>query len=267
VTAGLALLVFGITKAESWGWGSLATIGTLLGAVALLAGFIVIERRSPHPLVRLGIFGLRSLTGANASMLVVAGGLFGIFFFNTLYLQGTLGFSPLEAGLAFLPVTLGVIAASGLSARLAERLGVRPVLVTGLLVAAVGLGLLTQVSVDGTYVADVLPGSLVLALGIGLAFVPLTIAGTANVADRDAGLASGILNTSQQVGGALGLAVLATLAANRTASFGGPPEAALVAGYQRAYLAGAVLLAVGAALAYWLLRGASIKTGDRPIVS
>ena len=266
VTAGLALLVFGITKAESWGWGSAATIGSLVGALAILAAFVLVERRSPHPLVRLGIFRLRSLSGANIAVLLVAGGLFGIMFFNTLYLQGILGFSPLEAGLAFLPVTLAVVVASALSARLVERLGARPVLAAGLLIGAGGLGLLTQVSVDGSYAADMLPGSLVMAIGIGLAFVPLTIAATANVGERDAGLASGILNTSQQIGGALGLAVLATIAAERTASFGGTPAAAAVAGYRAAYLAGAILLAVGAGLALWLLRGVAIKTGDRPIV-
>jgi hypothetical protein len=141
------------------------------------------------------------------------------------------------------------------------------VLTAGLLIAAAGLGLLTQVSVGGTYLGDVLPGSLLLALGIGMAFVPLTIAATANVPDEDAGLASGILNTSQQIGGALGLAILATLAADRTASFAGPAPEALVAGYQRAYLAGAILLAAGAVLSAVLLRGVSIKTGDGPIVS
>jgi MFS family permease len=227
----------------------------------------VIERRSPSPLIRLGIFRLRSLASSNSISLLVAGGLFGIFFFNTLYLQGTLGYSPLEAGLAFLPITLGVIVAAGLAARVAERLGVRPVLTAGLLIAAAGLGLLTQVSVGGTYLGDVLPGSLLLALGIGMAFVPLTIAATANVPDEDAGLASGILNTSQQIGGALGLAILATLAADRTASFAGPAPEALGAGYQRAYLAGAILLAAGAVLSAVLLRGVSIKTGDGPIVS
>jgi MFS family permease len=229
--------------------------------------FVLVELRSPSPLIRLGIFRLRSLASANTISLLVAGGLFGIFFFNTLYLQGTLGYSPLEAGLAFLPITLGVIVAAGLAARVAERIGVRPVLTTGLLVAAAGLGLLTQVSVDGTYLADVLPGSILLALGIGMAFVPLTIAATANVPDSDAGLASGILNTSQQIGGALGLAILGTLAAGVTRSFDGPAPEALVAGYQRAYLAGAILLAAGAILSAVLLRGVTIRTGGEPILS
>jgi len=267
VTAGLALLVFGITKAQSWGWGAASTIGVLLAALALLAAFVLIERRSPSPLIRLGIFRLRSLASANTVSLLIAGGLFGTFFFNTLYLQGTLGYSPLEAGLAFVPITLGVIVAAGLAARIAERVGVRPVLSVGLLIAAAGLMLLTQVSVGGSYLADVLPGSLLLALGIGSAFVPLTIAATANVPDGDAGLASGILNTSQQIGGALGLAVLATLAADRTASLAGPAPEALVAGYQRAYLAGAILLAAGAILASVLLRGVTIKTAGDPIAA
>ena len=162
------------------------------------------------------------------------------------------------------PSRIGVIVASVLAARIAERFGARPVLTAGLLIAAGGLGLLTQISVNGTYLADVLPGSMLLALGIGLAFVPLTIAATANVPQEDAGLASGILNTSQQIGGALGLAILATLAASRTASYVGPKAEALVAGYQLAYLAGAILLACGAVLAAILLRGVVIRTGDDP---
>jgi MFS family permease len=188
-----------------------------------------------------------------------------MFFLNTLYLQGILGYSPLQAGLAFVPTTVGVVIAAGLSARLVGRFGVHRLLVFGLAVAAAGLALFTRVPVDGSYWVDVLPASLVLALGLGNAFVPITIAATANVAASDSGLASGILNTSQQIGGALGLAILATVAAETTASFGEVTPEALVSGYQRAYLIGAILLAAGAALALGLLRRVAIRTGDEPV--
>jgi EmrB/QacA subfamily drug resistance transporter len=265
VTSALSLLVFGISKAQSWGWGAASTIGVVLGALALLGLFVVVEKRSPQPLMRLDIFRVRSLSGSNLVMLLVAGGLFGMFFLNTLYLQGILGYSPLQAGLAFVPTTVGVVIAAGLSARLVGRFGVHRLLVFGLAVAAAGLALFTRVPVDGSYWVDVLPASLVLALGMGNAFVPITIAATANVAASDSGLASGILNTSQQIGGALGLAILATVAAETTASFGEVTPEALVSGYQRAYLIGAILLAAGAALALGLLRRVAIRTGDEPV--
>ena len=193
------------------------TIGLLAVAVALLATFVVTELRSRHPLVRLGVFRTRSLTAANSAMLAVGGGMFAIFFFATLYVQEILHLSPVQAGLGFLPLTAGIILASGLAQQLIGRLGAIPVVLSGMALAAVGLVLLSRVSADGSYVSDVLPGLVVMAVGLGLTFVPLTLIGTTNVANGDAGLASGLFNTSQQVGGALGLAILSTLAANRTA--------------------------------------------------
>lgn len=264
VTAALSLLVFGISKAQSWGWGAASTIGVILGALALLGLFVLVEARSPHPLMRLSIFRVRSLSSSNTVMLLVAGGMFGMFFLNTLYLQGILGYSPLQAGLAFVPVTVGVVIAAGMSSQLVARFGVRPLLVFGLATAAAGLALFTRVPVDGSYWVDVLPASLLLALGMGNAFVPITIAATANVGPSDAGLASGILNTSQQIGGALGVAILATAAASRTESVGGPAPEAIVTGYHLAYLIGAILLAAGAALAFVLLRRVAIQTSDAP---
>jgi predicted MFS family arabinose efflux permease len=186
VTAGLTLLVY---------------------AILLLAAFVMIEMRSRAPLVRLGIFRTRSLTGANLSMLAVAGGMFSVFYFASLYVQDILGFSPVQAGLAFLPLTAGIILFSFVAQQLIPRAGVRAVALTGMGTAAVGLLLLSRIPVDGSYAADVLPGLLVMSAGLGLTFVPMTLMATTNVTDGDAGLASGLFNTSQQIGGALGLAI------------------------------------------------------------
>jgi EmrB/QacA subfamily drug resistance transporter len=278
VTAGLMLLVFGIVKAQDYGWGSGRTLGILAGAAALLVAFVVIELRSAHPLVRLGIFRIRSLASANGVMLAVAGGLFAMFFFASLYTQEVLGFTPVEAGLAFLPLTAGIVGASVAAQQLIARLGVRAVVIAGMVLATVGLVLLAFVSPDGSYVADLLPGILVMSIGLGLTFVPLTLIATTNVQPDDAGLASGLFNTSQQVGGALGLAILSTLAANRTENvigdLGHAPTSveqtsALVDGFQVAFAAGAGLTALGVILIAVLVRRrdvATIATGE-PVVT
>jgi len=278
VTGGLMLLVYGIVKAQDWGWGSARTLGVIAAALVLLATFLVIELRSANPLVRLGIFRKRSLASANGVMLVVAGGLFAMFFLASLYVQQVLDFTPVEAGLAFLPLTAGIVAASVAAQQLIARLGVRPVVITGLALATVGLLLLAFVSPNGTYAADVLPGILVMAVGLGLTFVPLTLIATTNVAQDDAGLASGLFNTSQQVGGALGLAILSTLAASRTESvlgdLGHPATAAertsaLVDGFQVAFAAGAGLTAIGMILVAVLVRRRDVAaiTAGEPAVT
>ena len=276
VTGGLMLLVYGIVKAEDYGWSSGRTLGLIVGAAALIVAFVFIESRSSHPLVRLGIFRTRSLSAANASMLVVAGGMFAVFFLSTLYLQQVLRLSPIETGLGFLPLTGGVIAASGLAQRLIPRFGVRGVTLTGTLVAAVGLVLLSFATATGSYVSDVLPGLVVMGIGLGFVFVPLTLIGTTNVAAEDAGLASGLFNTSQQVGGALGVAILSTLASNRTASslgtFGDAPTSAqraeaAVEGFQVAFLTGAGLMVLGAIVVALLVRRrdvAAIEESELP---
>jgi EmrB/QacA subfamily drug resistance transporter len=253
VTAGLTLLVYAIVQTQEYGWGSLETLGLAGAALALLASFVAIERRAAAPLVRLGIFRTRSLSSANVTMLAVAGAMFAIFFFASLYVQQVLDFGPVEAGLAFLPLTFGIILFSGLAQNLVRRIGVRPVAMAGMAVAALGLVLLAGVSADGSYATDVLPGLLVMSAGLGLTFVPLTLIATTNVREEDAGLASGLFNSSQQVGGALGLAILSTLAANRTESVvsdvDSPSAAdrvsALVDGYQVAFATGAGLIALG----------------------
>src|SRR5581483_9594723 len=216
VTGGLLVLVYAIVKAESYGWGSWKTIALFLAAVALLAAFVVIELRSRAPLIRLGIFRIRSLSVANSAMLLVASGLFAMFFFATLYVQQLLGYSPIKAGLAYLPFTLGIMLGAAAAQQLIRRLGVRVVTLTGLAIAVGGMVLYTQLSLGGTYWTELFPAVMVTSLGMGLTFVPVTLLATTNIPHEDAGLASGLFNTSQQVGGALGLAVLSTLAATRT---------------------------------------------------
>lgn len=263
VTAGVTLLVYAIVKAQDYGWASVETLGMLAVAAAILAAFVVVEMRSAAPLVRLGIFRIRSLTGANLSMLAVSGGMFSVFYFASIYLQQVLGFTPVQTGLAFLPLTAGIIIFSGVAQQIVGRIGVREVAMIGMGVAAVGLLLLSRAPVDGTYLADVLPGLVVMSAGLGLVFVPLTLIATANLADADAGLASGIFNSSQQIGGALGLAILSTVAATQTADAvadaGGSPTgaqqaSALVDGFQAAFAIGAGLMILGLVLAAVLIR-------------
>src|SRR5205807_4416550 len=263
LTAGLVVLVYAIVNAQSAGWLSLTTIGLAAIAGVLLGIFFVLQTRMRIPLIRLGIFRMRSITGSNLSMLFVAAGMFAMFFFASIYVQEVLGYSPLRAGLAFLPVTAGIIAGAGLSQQLIRRVGVRAVGLTGMSIGAVGLILLSRIPVAGTYLGDLLPGLLTMSVGMGLTFVPITLIATTNVTAEDAGLASGLLNTSQQIGGALGLAVLSTLAANTTSStlsaLGHAPSAAarlsaLVDGFHVAFLVGAVLMASGVVLLGLLVR-------------
>ncbi len=263
VTAGLIALVYGIVSTEQNGWGSAQTVGFLALAAILLTAFIVIERRSAEPLVRLSIFRVRTLRAANVVMLVVASGLFAMFFFNTLYIQRVLEFSPLQAGLAFLPFTVGIAIGAGLSQVLMRTLGLRTTAGIGLVLASAGmLGLLT-IDRDGSYLADVLPMMIPLSVGMGLTFVPVTLLATSGLEANVAGLASGLFNTSQQIGGALGLAVLSTIAVNRTddALLGvpGAPNPiqlgdALVSGFKGAFFAGALLLLAGLFLLLTLLK-------------
>jgi EmrB/QacA subfamily drug resistance transporter len=278
VTAGLLVLVYAIVKAESFGWGSARTLGLLAAAFALLAAFVAIERRSHSPLIRLGIFRIRSLTVANLVLLAVGAGMFANFFFASLYVQQILGYTPIEAGLAFLPVTFGIGIGAGLAQQLIKRFDVRRIAVAGMVLAAIGLYVLSLVPVDGTYLANLLPGLIPMSIGMGLTFVPITLIATTNVSGNDAGLASGLFNTSQQVGGALGLAVLATLAADKTASvlagLGRAPTpadqpAALVEGFQVAFTGAAVLLALGAVVLALTLRAsdtANINPEEMPVV-
>ena len=255
-TGGLMTLVYAIVKAQSDGWTSALTLGTFAGAAILLAAFIAIERRASAPLVRLNIFRVRSLTAANVVMLLVASGLFAMFFFNSLYLQRVLHYGPLKAGLAFLPFTAGIIVSAGLASQFAPRIGVRPVAVVGMIVTALGMALLARIPVHGVYVSDVMPSIILTSLGLGAVFVPLTLIATTGLEDTDQGLASGLFNTSQQVGGALGLAILSTLAASRSP---GTSPAALVHGFHWAFAGGALFVLGGLGAMVLLLRRRDVE--------
>jgi len=273
VTAGLMVLVYAIVNAQSAGWTSASTLGLGALALALLAAFLLLETRQRHPLVRLGIFRMRSLTGANTVMLLVAAGMFAMFFFASIYVQEILGYSPLHAGLAFLPMTAMIMLGAGLAQGLIQRIGVRTVAIIGMALAGVGLLLLTGLPVDGSYVGNLLPGLLVMSLGMGLTFVPVTLMATTNVSERDAGLASGLLNTAQQVGGALGLAVLSTLAAKATAGTLADTgraaaslafrASALVDGFHVAFLAGAGMFAAGVLALATVVRSRDVRRIER----
>jgi EmrB/QacA subfamily drug resistance transporter len=239
VTGGLMSLVYAIVEAQQKGWGSLQTIGTFVVSAALLIGFVLIELRTKAPLVRLSIFRIRSLAAANVVMFLVGSGLFAMFFFNSLYIQRVLGYGPLKAGLAFLPFTAGIMLSAGLASNFAPRVGVRVVSAIGLVIAAAGLLLLTRIPVDGSYVSSVLPSLLLTSFGMGGVFVSLTLVATTGLEDEDQGLASGLFNTSQQIGGALGLAVLTTIAAGQTSN---DSHAALVHGFHYAFAGSAVFL-------------------------
>jgi EmrB/QacA subfamily drug resistance transporter len=251
VTGGLMALVFAIVKAETDGWGSTTTIGFFVLAAALLVSFIVIELRSAEPLVRLSIFRIRSLSTANLSMFLVGSGMFAMFFFNTLYIQRVLDYGPLKAGVAFLPFTAGVMVSAGLASGLTPRIGVRPVTAVGMIATVVGMLLFARMPVDGSYLTDVLPAMVICSVGMGAVFMPLTLVATTGLKDEDQGLASGLFNTSQQIGGALGLAILSTIAAGRT--HGGSPEQ-LVHGFHYAFVGSAVFVAAALVTMLALLR-------------
>jgi EmrB/QacA subfamily drug resistance transporter len=263
VTGGLLALVYGIVKAVEKGWTSLHTGGFFTLAFVLLAAFVLIERRSAEPLVRLSIFRVRTVRAANVVMFLVAAGLFAMFFFTTLYLQRVLGYSALEAGLAFLPFTVGIIVGAGLSQKLVPMLGAREVPLIGMPMAIVGMLLFARLQPDGSYVTDLLPGIILASIGMGMTFVPITLIATSGIGMDDAGLASGLYNTSQQIGGALGLAILSTLAVDATQQtldrLGREPQPAdqaqaLVDGFHVAYIGSAVLIAVGTIALLLLLR-------------
>jgi EmrB/QacA subfamily drug resistance transporter len=268
VTAGLIALVYGIVKAEQKGWASLHTVGFAVLAIALLASFVAIERRSAEPLVRLGIFLRRTIRSANLVMLVVAAALFAMFYFNSLYMQRVLRYSPIEAGLAMVPFALGIVVGAVLSQPLVRKVGLRSVGLIGVGLATVGMLSLVRVEVGGSYLSGLLPGIVLMSIGMGMTFVPVTLIATSGIEAGDAGLASGLLNTSQQIGGALGLAILSTLATSRTSdrlsSLGHAPTkadtaSALVDGFHVAFAAGAVLLAAGGVMLAVMLRRSDLE--------
>jgi len=257
VTASLMLLVYGLTQTTNVGWTSARTILVLLGSAILMAAFIVIEKRSRSPLVPLSFFRKRTPTGANIVGFGLGTMVFGMFFLLSLYMQQILGFSALKTGVGYLAVALTAVLASGLAQALVTKLGVKPVLLTGLGLLGAGLVFFTQVSVGGSYVSDLLPGFLLIGVGLGFSFVPVSIAALAGATGRDAGLASGLINTSQQIGGALGLAILSTIAtthAENLVKSGEPAPQAFTSGYSLAFWAGAGFAAISIIAAIFALK-------------
>jgi len=258
VTAGLALLVYAVVEAVNVGWGSSTTLLRLAGAILLLGAFVAIETRQRHPLMPFSIFRLRTLRGADIVGLLIGMSLFSMFFFISLYMQDVLGFSPIHAGLAYLPLAVGIILSAGAASQLVTRVGFKPTLIAGLLLIAAGLLWFSRVRAPGgSFAGDVLGPSLLAAFGLGFSFVSVTIAAVSGVEPHEAGLASGLINTSQQVGGALGLAILATIANSRTQSVlhAGvhTTTVALTKGYERAFLVGGGFAVLGAILAALLI--------------
>jgi EmrB/QacA subfamily drug resistance transporter len=255
VTAGLMVLVYAITRASQHGWSNGVTVGLFAAAAALIAGFVAIEARSPAPLLPLRIFRLRTLAAANATMLTVGAAAFGQFFLLTLYLQEALGYSALKTGLAFIAITLTLIAVTNLAQKLTTRLGARPVLSAGLVLTAAGGALYARMPADGHYFWNVFPGLLLSGVGLAFTFVPVMIASLTGVEPADAGVASGLVNTSRQIGGSIGLAALTTIAATASGhyadshavpAFSGP---ALTHGFQIAFYTLIGVALVGAAIA------------------
>jgi EmrB/QacA subfamily drug resistance transporter len=251
-TGGMLLLVYTLVKAPDVGWGTARTIGELAAALALLVAFVIHEQRTENPLAPLSIFRINGLGYADATQLIAFAGFLALFFFLTLYMQNVLGYSAIEAGAAYVPLTFAIGISAGISSQLLSRVGTRPVIVTGALIAAGGLFWLSRIPAHGTYLGDLLPGMLVLSLGFGPVFVGVTTAANAGVPADKSGLAAALLNASQQLGGALGLAIFSALATSRTQHLLAahtPPAEALTGGFQRALLAGSIFILAAAVIA------------------
>jgi len=257
ITAALSLLVYAVIDASEAGWGSGKTLGLIALALVLLAAFVVIEQRSRKPLVPFSIFRIRTLTGANVVGVLVGASLFSMFFFISLYMQQVLGFSAIKAGLSYLPLAVSIILSAGIASSLVTKVGFKPILATGMVLIAAGLLWFSQISPDGTFLADILGPSLLAAVGLGFAFVPVTIAAVSGVEDREQGLASGLINTSQQVGGALGLAVLAAIANSQIGTSEDPTV--LTDGFSSAFLVGAGFAVLGLIATLLLIRNADSR--------
>jgi len=267
VTGGMTLLVYGLSRAAGSGWTDTATVGSLVAAVVLLAAFIVVELRSPQPLMPLRIFVNRNRSGAYAVRLAIGATLSGMLFFLTQFMQNILGYSPLKAGLAFLPITVGVVLGAQAASRLIGRIGPRPLMSFGALLAAVGLFGLSRVTEHSGYASGVLGPVLALSFGLGLIFVSTTIVAVAGVSPRESGLSSALLNVGQQLGGSLGIAVLGTIAASVTRSqlaIGTPTHAlinqAFAAGYRSAFAISAVIALAGFVVAAVVIKGRPQRT-------
>jgi EmrB/QacA subfamily drug resistance transporter len=268
VTSGLSSLVYSITQAATDGWLAGRTVAFFVASIVLLLGFVAWEIRHPEPLMRFGILRTKTVTGANVAGFILGTATFSLFLMLTLYMQQVLGYSPMKTGVAYLAVAGTAIFTSAIAAQLVTRIGVKPVLVVGMTSLTAGLVYFTQVSVGGSYLADLLPGFLLIAVGLGFSFVPISIAALAGIQPAEAGLASGLINTSQQIGGALGIAALSTIATSRTedAIAGGSTQAAaLVSGFHGAFLAGVILAAIGIVAALTLIRRDELEQGAESV--
>jgi EmrB/QacA subfamily drug resistance transporter len=260
-SAGLFALVFGFSNAETHGWGAPVTIGAIAAGVALLGAFVAVERRVAHPLLPLRVVADRNRSAGYLAVAAVGAGLFGVFLFLTYYMQQTMGFSPLTTGLAFMPMMAVIIPVGGIAqTRLMPRYGARPLVTIGMLLSAAAMVMFTGVGLDSAYAADILPGLLVMGLGLGLVFAPAMSTATLGVDRADAGVASALVNTGQQIGGSIGTALLSTLAASAASSFaaGHRPTAELaqlaaVHGYTTAFLWSAAIFAIGGLVSWALL--------------
>jgi len=249
VTGGMLLLVYALVKAPDVGWGTTRTIAELAGALVVLASFVINELRVENPLVPLSVLRVRGVAVADVTQLVAVGGFVPMFFFLTLYMQTVLHFSPIQTGLAYLPLTGGFIISSGIASQLFGKVGTKPVIVAGALIAAAGLYWTSRIPVDGSYLADILPGTLIMSAGLGPAFVAVATAANAGVSPDKAGLAAALLNASQQVGGALGLAIFSAISTARAEDLlhkGAPVADAMTSGFRHALFAGAVFLVAAA---------------------
>ncbi len=270
VTASLVVLVYTISQAPNTGWGSFRTIGLLVLSAVLMAVFLVTESRAEAPLVPLRIFGNRLLSAANIIGFLLGAALFGMFFSLTFYMQAVLDFSPLQTGIGFLATAGTSVLAAGFAQALVTRVGPKPVLLVGFSLLTFGLLWYTQVDAAGSYAVDLLPGFVATGIGLAFSFIPVSIAALAGVEPREAGLASGLINTSQQIGGALGVAVVSTVAATHTATLlagGTPPPEALTSGFRWAFWVGAGIAAAGLLAALTLIRREQIPAGEAAVVN
>ena len=268
VTSGLMLLVLGITQGRQWEWLSAKTLGVFAAAIVLLAAFALWERRQREPLVPFSIFRLQTLTAANVAGFVMGTALFSMFLMLTLYMQQVLHLSALRTGLGYLAVAGTAVIWANVAAQVVNRIGVKPTLIFGMSMLTLGLLYFTQVSVDGSYWADLFPGFLILGVAIPFAFVPITIAALAGTKPQEAGLASGLINTSQQIGGAVGIALLSTIAVSTTddaVAEGTTMPVALTGGFVNAFWAGAAIAFAGVLVSVFLVRGRDLRPRELPI--
>jgi EmrB/QacA subfamily drug resistance transporter len=269
VTAGLTTLVLGITQGHEWGWGSGRVVGIFVAAAVLLGGFVLQEQRAAEPLMRFGLLRTKTVLGANVAGFILGTALFSMFLMLTLYMQQVLGYSAMKTGVAYLAVAGTSIIWANVAAALVNKVGVRPLIAGGMAILTVGMILFTQVSVDGSYAANLLPGFLIIALGMALCFVPISIAALAGVRQAEAGIASGLINTSQQIGGAVGIALLSTIAISRTeneVAAGTAIPQALTSGFQLAFWVGAGIALAGVVAALTLIRQEEIAAVPEPVL-